>query len=185
MANNVFIPIAAGGGINKIEDVELLFQNGADKVVLNTSLYNNPTLANSVIDRYGSQSVVASVDYKLIEGTPNIYINDGSIEINQTLSDYLLSIEKLGVGEILLNSINKDGTGFGYDIGVIEEYTQKIKIPVIVLGGAGNENHLHKGILIDGVEAVATANLFNFVGDGLPKARKYMQSCGINLADWS
>ena len=184
LVSNVFIPVAAGGGIKKIEDAELLFKNGADKLVLNSILHSDQELVRQIIKHYGSQSVIASVDYKIVEERPIVYINNGFDAIDTTLSDYLLYLEKLGVGEILLNSIDKDGTGFGYDADIIMEYAENIMVPLIVLGGAGNKNHLHKGLCMEGVAAVATANLFNFIGDGLPNARKHMLNCGDNLATW-
>lgn len=184
LVDKVFIPVAAGGGIRKIEDAELLFKSGADKIILNSSLYNNPTLATEIINHYGAQSLIASVDYKIINGLPAIHINDGSLAISTTLHDYLLHLEQLGVGEIIFNSIDKDGTGFGYDLENIEKHAKSVKVPFIIMGGAGNKHHLSTGLSIDGVSAVATANLFNFIGNGLPNARSYMIESGLNLARW-
>lgn len=184
LVDDVFIPVAAGGGIRKIEDAELLFKSGADKVILNTPLYTNPALASEIINRYGSQSLVASVDYKVINGEPIVHINDGTQSIDAAMQDYLRYLEQLGVGEIVFNSIDKDGTGFGYDLENIEKYAKSVNMPFIVMGGAGNERHLSEGLSIDGVSAVATANLFNFIGNGLPNARTYMLEHGANLARW-
>lgn len=184
LVEDVFIPVAAGGGIRKIEDAELLFKSGADKVILNSPLYENPSLAKEIVDRYGAQSLVASVDYKIIDGCPVIHIHDGSLAIPLSIEEYLLHLENIGVGEILFNSIDKDGTGFGFDIVNIEKYAQTVNMPFIVMGGAGNEKHLYSGLSIEGVTAVATANLFNFIGNGLPNARKYMLNSGSNLARW-
>ena len=184
LVRNVFIPIAAGGGIRNMQDVELLFNSGADKVVLNSCLHDDPSLVKEIVQRYGSQSVIASIDYKLIDDHARVYIHDGSFEINKSMSNYLSHIGELGVGEILLNSIDKDGTGFGYDLASIKKYSNEINIPLIIMGGAGNENHLNEGLSIEGVSAVATANLFNFIGDGLPQARQFMLKEGANLAKW-
>jgi len=184
LVRNVFIPIAAGGGIRNMQDVEILFNSGADKVVLNSCLHDNPSLVKEIVQRYGSQSVIASIDYKLLDGHARVYIHDGSFEINESMSNYLSHIGELGVGEILLNSIDKDGTGFGYDLASIKKYSNEINVPLIIMGGAGNENHLNEGLLIEGVSAVATANLFNFIGDGLPEARAFMLKEGANLAKW-
>lgn len=184
LVEDVFIPVAAGGGIRKIEDAELLFKSGADKVILNSPLYENPALAREIVDRFGAQSLVASVDYKVVDGKPIVYIRDGSLAIPLSIEEYLLHLKDLGVGEILFNSIDKDGTGFGYDIASIEKYAPTVNTPFIVMGGAGNESHLTSGLAIDGVTAVATANLFNFIGNGLPNARAYMREHGANLACW-
>lgn len=185
LVEDVFIPVAAGGGIRKIEDAELLFKSGADKVILNSQLYNDPALVREIINRYGSQSLVASVDYKVIDGEPLVHINDGTTAIPMCLEDYLMQLEKMGVGEILFNSIDKDGTGFGYDIEHIQKFANTVNVPFIILGGAGNELHLNEGLTVNGVSAVATANLFNFIGNGLPNARKYMRENGANLATWN
>ena len=185
LVNDVFIPIAAGGGIRSMEDAELLFNSGADKIVLNTVLYENPKLVELLIKRYGSQSIVASIDYKRNNENFDVYTNDGSTKIDLDLEQYLHYLEKLEVGEIYLNSIEKDGTGFGYDFDTIEKFESKIKIPLIIAGGAGNESHFMDGLKYKNVSAVATANLFNFIGDGLPKARKQLIESGENLANWN
>lgn len=184
LVSDVFIPVAAGGGIRQIEDAELLFNSGADKVILNSALYESPDLAKSIIKKYGSQSLVASVDYKLVNDVPVVYIRDGSVPVAVSLDEYLIFLQELGVGEILLNSIQQDGTGFGYDIDTIQKYSQSISVPLLVMGGAGNEQHLLAGLRLDGVSAVVTANLFNFIGNGLPNARKYMLENNANLARW-
>ena len=184
LVNDVFIPVAAGGGIRILEDAELLFNNGADKVILNSALYEKPELAKDIIEKYGSQSLVASVDYKVIDKTPVVYIKDGTLPIPISLEDYLKYLDDIGVGEILLNSIQQDGTGFGYDINTVLEYGQSISVPLLIMGGAGNEGHLHDGLKQNGVSAVVTANLFNFIGNGLPKARQYLLDNEMNIASW-
>lgn len=184
LVNDVFIPVAAGGGIRQLEDAELLFNNGADKVILNSTLYETPELAKSIIEKYGAQSLVASVDYKLVDDVPVVYIHDGTVSLPIPFGEYLTFLQELGVGEILLNSIQQDGTGFGYDLSTIQEYGESISVPLLIMGGAGNERHLLDGLKHDGVSAVVTANLFNFIGNGLPNARKYMLENNANLARW-
>jgi cyclase len=184
LVNDVFIPIAAGGGIRSLNDADLLFNSGADKIVLNSVLYQNPILVEDLVKIYGSQSIIASIDYKNNNGINEVYISDGTQRIELTLEQYLEHIESLNVGEVYLNSIEKDGTGFGYDFQVIKSVGKIIKLPLIIAGGAGNESHLIEGLQLNGVSAVATANLFNFIGDGLPKARQKIILSGINIADW-
>ncbi|OUS31471.1 imidazole glycerol phosphate synthase cyclase subunit [Gammaproteobacteria bacterium 45_16_T64] len=185
LVEKVFVPVAAGGGIKKVSDAETLFLNGADKVVINSALYRDPDLVKQIIDRYGSQSLVASVDYKMSEGECCVYIDDGSTLIEASLLEYLSYVESLGVGEILLNSIDKDGTGFGYDLDIVSQYCSGLNVPLILMGGAGKESHLLDGMKLPEVSAVATANLFNFIGNGLPNAREFMLSSGANLANWN
>lgn len=184
LVNDVFIPIAAGGGIRTSEDAELLFKSGADKIVLNTALVEAPEVVKALVKQYGSQSIVASVDYKMVNGVFEVYINDGATKIDMSLQEYIEYLEYLEVGEIYLNSIERDGTGFGYDFETIKSFEKTIKLPLIIAGGAGNESHLIEGLALNGVSAVATANLFNFIGDGLPKARKKIIETGLNIANW-
>ena len=185
LVHNVFIPIAAGGGIRRIEDAELLFSSGADKIVLNTILSNKPEIVKELVSKYGSQSIVACIDYKRNGKYNEVFIKDGTKKIKQKLEEYLKYVVGLNVGEIYLNSIDQDGTGFGYDIQTIKKLQSKIPIPLIIAGGAGNESHLEEGIREEGVNAVATANLFNFIGDGLSNARISILKNGANIANWN
>jgi len=180
LVDDVFIPIAAGGGIRSLEDAEVLFATGADKIVLNSCLYKDKDLVKKLVEKYGSQSIVASVDYI----AQDVFINDGATKLEVCLKDYLQYIGSLNVGEVYLNSIEKDGTGFGYDIEMIKQVSKLISTPLIIAGGAGNEKHLIEGLEMEGVSAVATANLFNFIGDGLPNARDKAIQSGCNLAKW-
>lgn len=184
LVGDVFIPVAAGGGIRSLSDADLLFRSGADKVVLNSCIDSNPLLVKEIVSKYGSQSIVACIDYKVVDGKPTVFVDDGSRALNTDLEAYLAYIQGLEVGEIVLNSIDRDGTGFGFDIEVINKYSELINVPLIIMGGAGNGQHLKEGIEIDGVSAVATANLFNFIGDGLPNARKLLIDNSINIANW-
>ena len=168
LVNNVFIPIAAGGGIKTLEDAEILFHNGADKIVLNSVLVENPEFVKKLVRQYGSQSIIASIDYKKVNGICEVYINNGTFKIQMPVKEYLEYLDMLEVGEFYLNSIEKDGTGFGYDFETIKSIEKNIKRP-----------------LRENVSAVATANLFNFIGDGLPRARIRLINEKVNLANWT
>jgi cyclase len=184
LVKDVFIPVCAGGGIRTMLDAENLFKSGADKIIINSMVVDNPNLVELLVKRYGSQSVVVSIDYKKRENKNIIFINDGIREIDYDLDEYINYVQSLGVGEIYLNSIDKDGTGFGYDFETINKLEKNIKIPLIIAGGAGNEMHLIEGLKIEGVSAVATANLFNFIGDGIPNARLKIIQAGLNITNW-
>lgn len=184
IVEDVFIPIAAGGGITSIDDAKLLFNSGADKLILNSILNNNQEIVRQIVKQYGSQSVIASIDYKTIDGSNVIFINDGRERVDMSLRQYIEHVQNLGVGELYLNSIDKDGTGFGYDFETIDQVANSIKIPLIIAGGAGNESHLIEGLKREKVDAVATANLFNFVGNGLQNARKKIIEENLNIARW-
>ena len=184
IVEDVFIPIAAGGGVRDIDDAKLLFNSGADKLVLNSLLYKSPDIVRQIVKQYGSQSLIASIDYKTIDGNNLVFINDGMQKIDMTLDQYIDYVQNLGVGELYLNSIDKDGTGFGYDFDTIDKVANTIKVPLIIAGGAGNESHLIQGLKREKVDAVATANLFNFLGNGLPNARKKIIEENLNIARW-
>lgn len=184
LTDDVFIPITAGGGITCLDDAKLLFDSGADKIVVNSLVYNDPAVLESLASKYGSQSVVVSVDFKKDDGKAGVYIENGTKRLGCSLEEHLLDAQKRGAGEIYLNSIDQDGTGFGYDIESINRLNSVINVPLIIAGGAGNQKHLMEGLTLDNVDAVATANLFNFVGDGLPNARTEILTQNGNLANW-
>ena len=184
VVKNVFIPVACGGGIRSLNDAKLLLNSGADKIVVNTTLHSNKELINSLVKNYGSQFVVGSVDFQIENDVKKVYIENGELEIDENLEDYLQEVEKLSIGEIYLNSIQKDGTGQGYDIKHLANTFGKLTIPIILAGGAGNHLHLIEGLKINSVDAVATANLFNFLGDALPKARMEILKKELPLANF-
>lgn len=184
LVNNVFIPVAAGGGIKSLEDAKVLFLSGADKLVINTILTDDISVVKEIISTYGSQSVVASVDYTKQDGMPVVLKVNGTVRISMSLNDYLGYLERLDVGEIYLNSIDKDGTGFGLDVEILKDEGIKVNKPIILAGGAGNEIHLELVLLKTEYSAVATANLFNFIGNGLPIARKYLEENNLNISPW-
>ena len=169
---NVFVPIAIGGGIRCYEDARNLFLNGADKVVINTCIFKNPHLIEELAKEYGAQSIIASIDYMEEDGKFDCYVENGTEKLPIDLKEYLHYVQNLPVGEIYLNSIKKDGTGFGYNMNTIP-FIEGINMPVIMAGGAGNEAHLIEAIQAsENIDAVATANLFNFIGNALPNSRQ-------------
>lgn len=184
LVDKVFIPIAVGGGIRSLQDAELLFQSGADKLVVNTAIDEAPSMVKSLISRFGAQSIVASIDYKTIGNVHKVLVGNGSVELKQDIFEYIKRVAGLGVGEIYLNSIDRDGTGFGYDKAFLEEVAHIVDVPIIAAGGAGNSKHFEEMLDSDVISAAATANLLNFVGDGLEKARLELLNQGIDLPKW-
>ena len=183
LTKNCFIPIAAGGGIKSIKDARNIINSGADKVVINSIIADNLDFINQTSKIYGSQSIIASVDLKKDKDTYFAYNNNGTNQVEEGFK-YLMKISKLPIGEIYLNSMNKDGTGQGYDIDMLDILPKDNNLPIIIAGGAGNHNHLFDGLKNKKIDAVATAHLFNFVGDGLKNSRKSLLEKGINLPYW-
>ncbi|MAQ88920.1 MAG: imidazole glycerol phosphate synthase cyclase subunit [Rhodopirellula sp.] len=185
ISKHCFAPIALGGGIRSLKDAEYLFSNGADKIVINSILETDQRLVSDIISKYGSQSVIASIDYKVNDKKSEVpFIFNGKRAVDYLLKDYMHKIISMNVGEIYLNSIDRDGTGNGYDFDTVENLITDVEIPVILAGGAGNPNHLLEGLSKANIDAASTANLLNFVGDGLPKARNYLLEMDVPLADW-
>lgn len=185
LISNVFVPVAVGGGITSMQYAKALFMSGADKIVVNSILSENPLLVKELVSEYGSQSVIASIDYCIEARGVMLYRNNGMNQINYNFTDYISYVQELGVGEVYLNSMQKDGTGQGFSLEIVEPYLNLFKIPVILAGGAGNSKHLIEAATNFNVDAVATANLFNFIGQALPISRMEMQKEGINLAKFS
>ena len=184
LAKMVFIPISAGGQVRNIDDIELLFNSGADKIIFNSKIFRDPNFVRNVSKRYGASSIVASIDYKWINNDYNIFINQGMFNTKLNIRQYISKFEELEVGEIYLNSIDRDGTGFGYDLSPFYKKEIKTKIPIILAGGAGKAEHLKEGLQIPEVSAVATANLFNFMGSALIDSREHLLNQNQNLASW-
>jgi imidazole glycerol-phosphate synthase subunit HisF len=185
LSEGCFVPIAAGGGIRTIEDASQLLRSGADKVVVNTPLFKDRLLLRSLVTNFGRQCVVGSVDLKKFgENEYQIWINSGAELLSENPTDLFRTMLKDPPGEIYLNSIDQDGTGQGFDLTMLGQLPDQFPSPIILAGGAGNSKHLAEALIDLRVDAVATANLFNFVGDGLMKARKSVDASGIVLAKW-
>lgn len=179
-----FMPLALGGGLSSVDQIPQLMQSGADKIVVNTALFHNPDFVRAAVAKYGSQCVVASIDYRQTPEGFVIYTACGNEPVEGEFTDLLATVADLGVGEIYLNSMDKDGTGQGYCMDVLDQISAIEHLPVIMAGGAGNFEHLMEGLDSPNIDAAATANLFNFVGDGLPKAREKLLGHDQNLARW-
>lgn len=185
MTYGCFVPIAAGGGIRKVSDARALLNSGADKIVINTILHEDSNLVKELISIYGGQCIIGSVDLKKKGDSFNVMVKNGFQELKIAPAEYIRKICDLGIGEIYLNSIDRDGTGQGYLLDTLGLVGESIRIPIILAGGAGNYHHLLEGIRLNSVSAVATANLFNFIGNGLPLAREALIAEGVALAEWS
>ena len=184
LSRECFIPITAGGGIRSLEYARTLIQNGADKVLLNTALHEDKKLVKEVAATFGRQSIIAAVDFKFSNEGLHAYVENGTKLVELCFKAYLRDVLAQPIGELYLNSINRDGTGQGFFMEVLDDIPSSNTTPVIIAGGAGNQYHLNTGLSSHGVDAVATANLFNFVGSGLQSARQSLLEDGLNLVAW-
>jgi len=178
-----FMPMAVGGGINSFEDADRLIRRGADKVVVNSLAYRQPEVIARIADRYGSQAVVVSVDAQWVAHEKDffLYANCGRELMTMKLESHIAQITKWGAGEILINSIDKDGTMSGYDINLLRRTVLSTNIPVIGCGGAGNYEHMREAFADTGVSALACGSLFNF-GDNNPiRAKAFLKNYGVAL----
>ncbi len=184
LVRGCFVPVAAGGGIRTSEDAHLLLRSGADKVVVNTPLFEQPDLVRELARTYGAQCVVASIDYRTTGGNAQVVTHNGSKKVELSLTDAIAHAESVGAGEILLTSIDKDGTGQGYDMTTLEQAVRSARVPVIASGGVGDFEHLAQWLAKPEGAAASTANIFNFLGRGLIEARAHLRERGIALASW-
>ena len=179
IARECFMPLTIGGGIRDMEDVDNMFGIGADKIVINTAIVRTPELITRVAEKYGAQAVVVSIDAKRINGGYRAFISSGEEETSYTPVELSMKAEGLGAGEILINSIDQDGTTEGYDITLIRQVTGSVKIPVIAAGGCGILQHFVDAVKIGGADAVCAASIFYFVGESIITSKQYMHKSGI------
>ena len=180
ISENCFVPLTFGGGINNIEQVRKLFKYGADKIVVNTYLYENLSFISDIVSNFGSQSLVASVDVKKIDTKWICFSNNGSINKNFEVLDWCKKIENYGVGEIMLCSIDKDGLLEGYDQELIEYVSKNINVPLIASGGANNYEDFERA-LNNGASAVAASSIYLFTHQTPLDVKEYLHSKGISV----
>lgn len=185
LSKNCFVPIALGGGIRSLEDAYAYMNHGADKLVIGQTLFNNPKLVKDLVSIFGGQSIVAALDYSKRGEDRFVVIENGKKETGLKLDEALRQIEALGVGELMLTSVERDGTGQGYDLDSFKVASENVSIPIIATGGVGKFVHFFEGLSLPYVSAANTANIFNFMMNGLVDARVSVETAGISLAHWS
>ena len=185
LSEGCFVPIAAGGGVKSIDAARSLLRSGADKVVINSALYEDNGFIQNLASEFGQQCVVASMDIKSSpDGDFQVWSECGSVCQLGTAAHWIEQASQAAIGELYLNSMDRDGTGQGYDLRLLDLLPGNMLKPVILAGGVGNASHLAAGLADPRVDAVATAHLFNFVGNGLKKARQTLISGGVDLPLW-
>ena len=177
VAETIFIPFTVGGGIRSVADAGAVLRAGADKTAVNTAAVRDPQLVSRLAESFGSQCVVVAVDVKRIAGRLMVMVNGGREETSLEAVAWSRRLEDLGAGEILLTSMDRDGTGQGYDLPLLQAVTQTVSIPVIASGGAGSLLHLAEA-LEAGAHGVLAATIFHFKDSSLPLARAYLRERG-------
>ncbi len=182
VAEKVFIPFTVGGGIRTVEDFRMLLREGADKIAVNSAAIMNPSLIAEAADKFGSQCVVVAIDAKrCADGSFHIYKNGGRIDMGIDAIEWAVKAERLGAGEILLTSMDYDGTKAGYDIPLTKAVSQAVRIPVIASGGAGSEAHFYEALTAGGAQAVLAASLFHYKELEIKALKEYLRNRGVSV----
>ena len=181
VAEQVFIPLTVGGGVRKTEDVRRLLNAGADKVGINTAAVTNPQLVADASGYFGSQCIVVAIDAKRVDGHWEIFTHGGRKPTGIDAVEWAKKMEELGAGELLLTSMDRDGTKSGFDLELTRAISDAVDIPIIASGGVGNLQHMVEGIKIGHADAVLAASIFHFGEYTVDEAKRYMQQQGIEV----
>jgi cyclase len=181
VAETVFIPFTVGGGVSSLEDIRTLLSAGADKVSINTAAVKNPQLIYESAKRFGSQCIVVAIDAKRSERGWEVYIHGGRTPTGLDAVEWAKRVESLGAGEILLTSMDADGTKKGYDIELNRAVASAVSIPVIASGGAGTMEHFYEVFTKTNVDAALAASLFHFKEVSIPELKAYLKNKGVHV----
>lgn len=183
VASKVFIPFTVGGGIRTVDDFKMLLREGADKISVNSSAIDRPELISEAADKFGSQCVVVAIDAKRrADGSGfNIYKHGGRLDMGIDAVEWAMKAERLGAGEILLTSMDGDGTKAGYDLELTRQIAENVKIPVIASGGAGKLEHFKDALTVGKADAALAASLFHFKELEIRQVKEYLRSEGISV----
>ncbi|MGF2733978.1 imidazole glycerol phosphate synthase subunit HisF [Marinobacter sp. DUT-1] len=188
MAAEVFIPLTVGGGVRTVEDIRKLLNAGADKVSINTAAVFNPEFVREAAERFGSQCIVVAIDAKRVsaEGEEprwEIFTHGGRKPTGLDAVEWARKMVEMGAGELLLTSMDRDGTKIGFDLGLTRAISDAVAVPVIASGGVGELQHLADGVTKGGADAVLAASIFHFGQHTIPEAKAFMKAQGIEVRD--
>lgn len=181
IAAEINIPFTVGGGIDTVEDVAILIKAGADKVTVNSSAVRKPELISEIAGEFGNQCVVVAIDTKLIEDEWIVFVNGGRTSTELRTMSWASKVEELGAGEILLTSMNNDGTRSGFSIDITSEVSSRVNIPVIASGGAGTMDHFREVFFNTGCSAALAASIFHFGDIDIRDLKKYLKNENISV----
>ena len=179
-ADQCFMPLTVGGGVRSLEDIRNLLLAGADKVGINTSAINNPMLIEEGANKFGSQCIVVAIDAKKNKDGWTVYTHGGRKETGIDAIEWAQLVTEKGAGELLITSMDRDGTGKGFDVDLLKAITSKVSVPVIASGGVGTLEHLVQGVKEGGANAVLAASIFHFGKYKIQDARKAMTEAGLD-----
>lgn len=179
VADQIFIPFTVGGGIRTVDDFVMLLRAGADKVAVNSAAIRRPEILDEAAAKFGSQCVVSAIDAKRRDGGWDVYLNGGRINTHLDAVEWAMEAERRGAGEILLTSMDCDGGKEGYDLELTRAVSERVKIPVIASGGAGNMEHFYDAFVTGKADAVLAASLFHFKDITIPQLKQYLDAKGI------
>lgn len=190
-ADHVFIPLTVGGGLRSVEDMRAMLQAGADKVAINSAAVNDPSLITRGADAFGNQCIVVAIDAKRTDATDSgweVYVRGGRKATGRDAVAWAMEAEDRGAGELLVTSMDRDGTKSGYDLDLLRAITSRVQIPVIASGGAGTLEHLEAGLVEGGASAVLAASIFHFGEYTVEEAKSYLRDAGLPVrpssTDW-
>lgn len=183
VAENVFIPFTVGGGIRTVDDFKMLLREGADKISVNSAAIMRPELLSEAADKFGSQCVVLAIDAKKrADGSGwNVYKNGGRVDMGMDAVEWAMEAERRGAGEILLTSMDGDGTKAGFDLELTRTIAENVKIPVIASGGAGKLEHFHEALTIGKADAALAASLFHYKELEIKEVKQYLRDQGVSV----
>ena len=183
VASKLFIPFTVGGGIRSTEDFKAILREGADKISVNSAAIMNPKLISQAADKFGSQCVVVAIDAKRrADGAGwTVYKNGGRVNMELDAVEWARKAESLGAGEILLTSMDRDGTKSGYDLELTKAVAESVEIPVIASGGAGTEEHFRQALVQAGADAVLAASLFHYRELEIRQVKEYLRAGGVSV----
>jgi len=183
VAERVFIPFTVGGGIRTVEDFKILLREGADKISVNSSAIERPTLISEAADKFGSQCVVVAIDARRSKDRSGFHVfkNGGRIDVGMDAVEWAMEADRLGAGEILLTSMDCDGTKAGYDIELTRTIAENVSIPVIASGGAGTKEHFYDALTEGGADASLAASLFHYKELEIRELKDYLADRGVSV----
>src|SRR5207247_3191186 len=180
VSDSINIPFTVGGGLRTVDDIQEILRSGADKVSLNTSAVEDPRIVQKAAERFGSQCIVVAIDARREDGGhAKVYTHGGRERTGRDAIEWAKTVADLGAGEILLTSMDADGTKTGYDLDLTRRVSEAVQIPVIASGGAGSLEHLHRGLTEAGASAVLAASLFRFPEVTVAQAKSYLRERGV------